>query len=231
VKRVICAFYLPPPIIQQCLVVMHSEIEGRLTLALHAYTSHQFPSLRAAAKAYDVPTSTLHTRYRGTPPKALTLANSRLFTNDEEEVILERIFQLCDHGHPPQCTIVEDIANTLLRTKQPSHPQKVGKKWVANFVKRRPELSCGYNRKLDYQRAECEDPKLVSDWFKLVQDTRAKYGVEDKDIYNFDETGFMMGVISTSKVITGSERKGRPRTIQPGNREWVTAIEAVNAKG
>ena len=41
----------------------------------------------------------------------------------------------------------------------------------------------------------------------------------------------MMGVISTSKVITGSERKGRPRTIQPGNREWVTAIEAVNAKG
>lgn len=39
-----------------------------------------------------------------------------------------------------------------------------------------------------------------------------------------------MGVISTSKVITGSERKGRLRTTQLGNREWVTAIEAVNAK-
>jgi hypothetical protein len=40
-----------------------------------------------------------------------------------------------------------------------------------------------------------------------------------------------MGVISTSKVITSSDRKGRPRTKQPGNRKWVTAIEAVNARG
>jgi hypothetical protein len=40
-----------------------------------------------------------------------------------------------------------------------------------------------------------------------------------------------MGVISTSKVITTSDRKGRPRTRQPGNQKWVTPIEAVNAKG
>jgi hypothetical protein len=40
-----------------------------------------------------------------------------------------------------------------------------------------------------------------------------------------------MGVISTSKVITTSDHKGRPRTRQPGNREWVTAIEAISAKG
>lgn len=40
-----------------------------------------------------------------------------------------------------------------------------------------------------------------------------------------------MGVISTSKVVTGSERKGRSRKHQAGNREWVTAIEGVNAKG
>jgi hypothetical protein len=40
-----------------------------------------------------------------------------------------------------------------------------------------------------------------------------------------------MGVISTSKVITTSDRKGRLRTKQPGNRIWVTAIEAVNARG
>jgi hypothetical protein len=58
----------------------------------------------------------------------------------------------------------------------------------------------------------------------LVQDTVSKYGVTEADIYNFDETGFQMGVISTSKVVTSSERRGRLRTIQPGNREWVTAI-------
>ncbi|KAF1925377.1 DDE-domain-containing protein, partial [Didymella exigua CBS 183.55] len=32
-------------------------------------------------------------------------------------------------------------------------------------------------------------------------------------------------------VVTGSERRGRPKAIQPGNREWVTAIAAINAAG
>ena len=68
-------------------------------------------------------------------------------------------------------------------------------------------------------------------WFKLVGDTIVKYGVTEEDIFNFDETGFQMGVISTSKVITSSDRKGRLRTKQPGNRKWVTAIEAVNVRG
>jgi hypothetical protein len=58
-----------------------------------------------------------------------------------------------------------------------------------------------------------------------------QYGVLDEDIYNFDKTGFQMGVISISKVVTIPERRGRARTIQPGNREWVTSIEAINSKG
>jgi hypothetical protein len=66
---------------------------------------------------------------------------------------------------------------------------------------------------MDYQRAECEDIKLISLWSKLVGDIVAKYGVAEEDIYNFDETGFQIGVISTSKVITTSDRKGRLRTI------------------
>jgi hypothetical protein len=35
----------------------------------------------------------------------------------------------------------------------------------------------------------------------------------DEDIYNFDETGFQMGVISTAKVITRAER-ARPVSVQ-----------------
>jgi hypothetical protein len=64
-----------------------------------------------------------------------------------------------------------------------------------------------------------------------VGDTIAKYSVTEEDIFNFDETGFQIGVISTSKVITSSDRKGRLRTKQLGNRIWVTAIVAVNARG
>jgi hypothetical protein len=45
-----------------------------------------------------------------------------------------------------------------------------------------------------------------------VGDIIAKYGVIEEDIFNFDETGFQMGVILTLKVITTLDRKGRLRT-------------------
>jgi hypothetical protein len=49
----------------------------------------------------------------------------------------------------------------------------------------------------------------------------------------FDETGLMMDVIQsgTGMVITSSERLGRPKSVQPGNREWITVIQAINAEG
>jgi hypothetical protein len=40
-----------------------------------------------------------------------------------------------------------------------------------------------------------------------------------------------MGVIATAKVVTGTDRAGRPRTVQPGSQEWVTIIECINALG
>jgi hypothetical protein len=40
-----------------------------------------------------------------------------------------------------------------------------------------------------------------------------------------------MCIITTQLVMTGSERRGRPKAVQPGNREWVTAIAAINAAG
>jgi hypothetical protein len=72
---------------------------------------------------------------------------------------------------------------------------------------------------------------LIQGWFKLVEQTKAKYGICDNDVYNFDEAGFMMGKITQQLVVTGSERRGRPKAIQPGDREWVTVIAAINAAG
>jgi hypothetical protein len=108
---------------------------------------------------------------------------------------------------------------------------QVGQKWPSNFVKRADSLKTRFNRPYDRQRALCEDPVLISRWFELVEQTKAKYGICDEDVYNFDEAGFMMGKIKTQLVVTGSERRGRPKAIQPGDREWVTAIAAINAAG
>lgn len=40
-----------------------------------------------------------------------------------------------------------------------------------------------------------------------------------------------MGIISTAKVVTGAKKAGRAFFTQPGNTEWVTVIECINAHG
>ncbi|KFZ11870.1 hypothetical protein V502_07352 [Pseudogymnoascus sp. VKM F-4520 (FW-2644)] len=97
------------------------------------------------------------------------------------------------------------MANCLRTDRNAS---RVGPRWAENFVKRHPELTMAFRRQIDYQRAKCEDPNVV-------------------DIYNFDETGFLMGMLLSAKVVTSSERRGKPRR----NREWVTVIQGVCATG
>lgn len=45
------------------------------------------------------------------------------------------------------------------------------------------------------------DPKKVGEWFQLVKNMVATYGIQPEDIYNFDESGFAMGIVATNKVL------------------------------
>ena len=46
-------------------------------------------------------------------------------------------------------------------------------------------------------------------------------------MWDFDETGFIMGLIQSGMVVTGLERQGRPKTVQSGNRKWINAIPVI----
>ncbi|KAL1963312.1 hypothetical protein VTN77DRAFT_8535 [Rasamsonia byssochlamydoides] len=132
----------------------------------------------------------------------------------------------------PWPAAIRDMANILLSERSPADAQlHVGKNWVSTFINRHEELKTRYSRRYNYQRAKCEDPKVINEWFDHVQSTIQQYGILIKDIYNFDETGFVMGLIATAKVVTGAETSGRPPLLQPGNKEWVTVIESVNSAG
>ena len=61
--------------------------------------------------------------------------------------------------------------------------------------------------KYNYKRAKCKDPKIINRWFRLIANTKAKYGITDKDIYNFNKLGFIIGVILTGVVVTGFKRQ------------------------
>ncbi|KFZ24449.1 hypothetical protein V502_01072 [Pseudogymnoascus sp. VKM F-4520 (FW-2644)] len=159
-------------------------------------------------------------------PRRDIIANSQKLSNLEESVLVQHILNLAAKGFPPQMSIVEDMANRLLATH---NAPRVGSRWASNFVKRHTELQTRFQRKYNYQRAKCEDPEVICGWFELVQNTIAKYGINDADIYNFDETGFIMGVISTAMVVTSSDGQAKAKTVQPGNWEKMAGLQTREA--
>ncbi|KAK7571520.1 hypothetical protein V3481_018732 [Fusarium oxysporum f. sp. vasinfectum] len=202
--------------------------EAKTLLALQALQNDPKLSIRRAAKIYEIDERRLRRRQNGIQSRRDTIPNSRKLSDLEEQIIVQFALDLDSRGFPSRLRFVEEMANSLLADRDAS---PVGKRWAHNFVKRQPELKTRLFRKYDYQRAKCEDPSIIRGWFRLVQNTIAKYGIRSGDIWNFDETGFMMGIIMAGMVVTGSERQGRPKSVQPGNREWITVIQAINAEG
>ncbi|APA14283.1 hypothetical protein sscle_12g090530 [Sclerotinia sclerotiorum 1980 UF-70] len=202
--------------------------EARLLLAIEAFQKDKKLSIRKAAQLYNIPRTTISYRMDGLTPCTETRANCYKITQLEEKVIVEYILDMDRRGFPPKIKGVEDMANYILESR---NAKKVGKLWAHRFVKRHTELKTRFSRVYDFQRALCEDPKLLEEWFRLVSNMRAKYGILDCDFYNFDETGFMMGIISAAMVVTDAERRGRGKAVQPGNREWATAIICGNGEG
>jgi hypothetical protein len=212
--------------------IQDSQTEARQLLATYALKSKQIQSQRKAAELYTIPRTTLRRRLRGIQPKHATTPVNLKLSPVEEQSLVQWILDLDRRGFPPNIIDVRRMADVLLAGRgQNPPPPPLGQKWVSRFVKRQPELQTKWNRKFHSQRARCEDPVRIRAWFKLVEDTRVAYGIADQDTFNFDETGFMMGVASTSKVVTSSDTIGRATVVQPGNREWVTTIECINASG
>ncbi|KAH5617394.1 hypothetical protein HBI81_261120 [Parastagonospora nodorum] len=202
--------------------------EGRIQLAINAIQSEQFRSHRAAAAAFNVDRRTLDRRIKGLTSRAETTPNCQKLTATEEQTIVRYILNLDSRGFAPRLCEVADMADKLLGVRG-SKP--VGKHWAERFVTRSSELKMAFNRAKDRQRILQEDPEIIGAWFKLVEETIAKYGIHQDDVHNFDETGFQMGIIGSMKVVTGAERRARPELVQPGDREWVTVIQSICAAG
>lgn len=94
-----------------------------------------------------------------------------------------------------------------------------------------PRINQRFNHVYDFQRALCEDSEVIRSWFRLVENMRAKYGIQDCDFYNFDETSLMMGIIFPGMVVTHVDRYGKSKAVQLGNREQAIIIVYVNSEG
>ena len=198
--------------------------EDKILLAIDAIASAKAAGKRGsvlhAAKTYGVPESSLRDRMNDRRRREPIQPDRHKLDPIEERTLVRYIIEQDARGFPLHLSGVEDIANLLLKSR---YGKPVGKHWARRFVDAQPSLKTKLNRPYDYQRALCEDPEIISKWFALLHNMMAKYGIQEKDLYNFDEAGFMMGMITTAIVVTHADRRGKAKSVQPGNREYCSA--------
>jgi hypothetical protein len=83
---------------------------------------------------------------------------------------------------------------------------------------------------IELERKIAYDPVLLRDWFSRFYALREEFGVAKEDIWNYDETGFRIGVGRTQWIITASTSK-RSYLATNGTRTLITSMEAVSAEG
>jgi len=132
--------------------------EAQTILALKVIQRNKNLTLQAASKIYNIHHTTLMRRRDGKPARYDIPTNSRKLKDLEEKTIIQYIIKLYTRAFHPRLSYVEDIANQLLRERD---APKVGVQWAHNFVKRQPKLQTRFTRKYNYQRAKCEDPKVI----------------------------------------------------------------------
>ena len=136
-----------------------SSRESQILLAIEAIEHNPKLSRRRAAAIYNVPESSLCDRMNGRISRRDCRPNSHKLIDIEEETILQYTLDLDVREFSPRLTSIEDMANLLLAEHNGG---RVVKRWAENFVKRQPELKIRFNRVYDFQRALCENSKLIS---------------------------------------------------------------------
>ena len=161
--------------------------EDRIILAIQAIKSNALLSQRRAAAIYDVPQRTLSDRRAKTTSRRDSHPNSSRLTSVEEETIIQYIRKLDARGFAPTLSYVREMANQLLAKRS---GDQVGENWAYRLTCRRPEIKSQVTRQRNYQQVLCSNLAIISPWFNLIRNVKAKYSILDKDIYNFNETGF-----------------------------------------
>ena len=117
-----------------------AEIEGRKLLALQAYQTGRIKSLRAAAKAYDVPHNSLAYRASGHRPRDQLGQHNRKLTDTEELTLVKWVLSIDQCGYPPRVYAVQHIAELLLYKHLSNARISVSKNWMTRFINRNNEL-------------------------------------------------------------------------------------------
>ncbi len=135
-------------------------------------------------------------------------------------------------GQPVRIKYIPSIAYLATRHRSVSErPLKPpGKNWAKALENRNPELKARRVKAIDWNRHEKTIYEKITDWVEKIGKVLDDPAILAENVYNMDETGVMLSVQGSVKVLVGKDDMRDYRGTQV-KREVVTAIECISADG
>jgi hypothetical protein len=197
--------------------------------ALRSLEPGEKPNIALVARTYGVNASHLSKRYRGVSgSKQAQYNNQRLLNEEQSKTLIKYINRLTEQGLPPTYTMLANFARDITG-KEP------GKNWATRWLKSHSdELISRYSMGLDLDRKKADSAWKYTLYFELLGRKIEQYNLTPDQIWNMDEKGFLLGIVTREKRIfskTKYEDGGYKQNLQDGNREWITTIACICANG
>jgi hypothetical protein len=185
------------------------------------------------ARRHQVPYQRLNARWNGRGSLFERPATNSRLSEEQQRALLQycKLRELM--GMPVPLKTLHSVAESILRRSLSSDEQEnmapLGDRWAKRFMAKH-KLKKTKQKPIELARKEAHSPTSIRQWFAELERTLRKYNIRPQNLWNFDETGFRIGIGGSQWVIT-MDPKRRAWSPSDTSRKHVTAIEAVSATG
>ncbi|KAG8740891.1 hypothetical protein FRC10_003779 [Ceratobasidium sp. 414] len=148
----------------------------------------------------------------------------------EEDCVVEFLVHTAARGFPLTHRHLKEIVDSIIQKCIPDF-KGVRKRYTGRLLARNTHrISTYWGNPLDRCCAQAVNPTTVHAWFQLIEDLVTKHSIAWFNIWGADETGVVLGVGGTERVLGGAGQKGQHRSCS-GSRENVTVMVTIGACG
>ena len=213
-----------------------SASRAELDDILREIENGEWKSVRAAARHYSVPPSSLAHRLAGRQSASEFGHTRHKLVKGEEQAIVDHVILRSRAGFPIPVRLLPTLANIVLARTAAEDPASgpaatVGKHWAERFRNRHSEIEAIKVRVMDQLRLKGASVPRVMEWFDLIKTVLDMPDVLRSNVYNMDETGLQIGVLPSNVKRLVASSEVAPVYKSPNTRESVTAIECIAADG
>jgi hypothetical protein len=205
------------------------EIEDSITKAIDLLDSNPRMKMAEAARRCNAPYDRLRHRRQGRKSTLTRGGHNKKLSEPQDSAIKAYLLLLFGLGTAANLDNIVIACNRVLYYS--GSTESVSRRWAKRWIVRNNDYWKTLRSKpISSKRRDAHKVDDINEHFRAYQRCIKYWRVQESDIYNFDETGFQIGVVVGDRVIV-------PRDCDtvwisdPENRELVTAIITINCKG